>query len=633
MEKSNSTVVSGDTFLVTDPNGRFSQMYDGFYNQDTRHLSEYALDVAEHEMEVLDITKVRPGERAIHLGSEIYESARALHLVRRQILTDGLYERIEVTNFSKEEHEQTLSLDLATDFADIFEIRGSHQYDRAITATQLESDAAFAYDPDNIEFTRKTAITSEPISASEIDSGTNYAEATLTIDLTLKPRETAIVSIACTPGDPEHNPTKGFTAAEKTVRNRERAWYERISAPRSENCDRQPVLDQSVEDLLTLTIDTSYGPIFAAGFPWFAAPFGRDSLIAAYQALPLTDEPARGTLRYLAAHQATETNEFQAATPGKIFHELRQGELVAREDVPHSPYYGTIDATALWVILLHETWRYTADNAFVEEMWDTLSTALQWCDKYGDHDDDGFLEYPTDGGGRGTLINQAWKDSPDGIVHTDGTSPNGPLAVAEVQGYYYDALRRAAELYREVGNDYEQANALNQRASDLKTTFNEKYWLPEKSYYAAALDGTGTPVASVTSNPGHCLWSGIVPVERADAVVERLVAPDMFTGWGIRTLSADHSAYNPQSYHRGSVWPHDNSLIVLGMAQYDYNKEAATVVEGLFDAATERGTNRLPELFAGFERDATEIPIQYGDACEPQAWAAGTPVACLTALR
>jgi len=376
-------------------------------------------------------------------------------------------------------------------------------------------------------------------------------------------------------------------------------------------------------------METEHGPVLTAGTPWFATAFGRDSLIAAYQTLPMTAAPAAATLRYLADHQATEVDEFRAAAPGKIFHELRHGELAVRGEVPHSPYYGTIDATALFVVLLHETWKQTGDDALLADLMPNVEAALEWLDEYGDADDDGFLEYPTEG--HDGLTHRAWKDSGDGIVHPDGSHPTGPLAVAEVQGYHYDALTRAAELYHHRDNATMAAD-LERKASALADRFDEEFWLPEESYYAVALDGNNEPIPSVTSNPGHCLWSGIVPEERAEPMVERLLSDDLFSGWGIRTLSSSHDAYNPQSYHLGSVWPHDNSLVALGMINYGYHEAAETVTDGLLEAAVKRGTDRLPELFAGFSRETSSVPIEYGVACEPQAWAAGAPIACVGAL-
>jgi glycogen debranching enzyme len=388
------------------------------------------------------------------------------------------------------------------------------------------------------------------------------------------------------------------------------------------------VLDRSRADLLELRLDTEHGPTFAAGVPWFATEFGRDSLLAAYQAVDLVPEVAKGTCRFLAAHQAEAADEFRAAEPGKILHEFRHGEAAERGSVPHSPYYGTVDATALFVVVAHEAWRRTGDRAFVEHVWSAVDRALDWIDDARDP----FLGYPADHEGPG-LTHQAWKDSGDGIMTPDGSHPAGPLAVAEVQGYVYDAKRRAADLARSVVGDETRAAALDAEATALRRAFDEAFWLPEESFYAVALDGTDDPVRTVASNPGHCLWSGIVPEARADAVVDRLVGEDLYSGWGIRTVSSDHPVYNPQSYHLGSVWPHDSSIAALGMARYGRLDAARRVADGLVDVAAERGTRRLPELFAGFPRDETDAPIEYGTACEPQAWAAAAPIACHRAAR
>ena len=419
------------------------------------------------------------------------------------------------------------------------------------------------------------------------------------------------------------------TAAEQ-VRNRAQDWLQSTQfSLEGRDQDWAAVLAECQENLLELRLDTEHGPLYAAGVPWFATAFGRDSLIAALQAIDHTPDVAKGTIRYLAAHQATEHDDFRDAQPGKILHELRRGETVARELKPHAPYYGTVDATALFVVLVHEVWRATGDDGLVTDLWPAVERALDWLDEYGDADGDGFQEYAMDSA---ELTHQAWKDSGDGIMHPDGTLPDGPLAVAEAQGYYYDAKRRAAELAASVVGDQDQARGFAEEAQSMQTRFDEAFWLSEESYYAVALDGHGDPVESVTTNPGHCLWSGIVPEGRAGLVVERLLGDDMFTGWGLRTLSSTHDVYNPQSYHLGSVWPHDTSLCVLGMARYGYDDAAQTVAEGLVDAARARGNDRLPELVAGFPRDETDVPVTYGEACEPQAWAAGAPLACLRAL-
>lgn len=627
---SDDTVTDGSTFLVTDPDGRTSRDHDGLYHADTRHLETYDLTLGERTLESINVYTPRPGQRVVSLSTPLEAGARTLSVTRRQALQDGLHERIEIENLSNNAVTDTLFFSVGTRFLDLFEVRGEQQIDREIDATAQESGISFTYRPSDIDFSRETHVTVAGASAPRV-SVESSTSASIEVDLELAPNEQRTVYLSVGAESETANPADAYESATTTHRERTERWKSTVDVPESPDRTIQNVLDQSVEDLLSLRIETDHGPVLAAGTPWFATVFGRDSLLAAYQILPSTASPAKGTLRYLAAHQATERDGFRDAAPGKIFHEIRHGELSVREIVPHTPYYGTIDATALWVVLLHETYRQTGDEDLVRDLWENLEAAIEWLERDGDADGDGFLEYG--GGDRddGGLRHQAWKDSDDGIVHPDGSHPEGPIAPAEVQGYYYDALRRAADLQEEFG-DSAESKRLRDRADELQTAFDEQFWLPDESFYAVALDGNNEPVESVTTNPGHGLWSGIVPEARADVVIDRLVAEDMFTGWGIRTLSADHEAYNPQSYHLGSVWPHDNSLVVLGMVEYGRVEAASAVVEGLLEAAIERGNDRLPELFAGFERTATAVPIEYGVACEPQAWAAGAPLAGWLAL-
>lgn len=627
--KQDSIVAHGTTFLVTDQDAHTSRTYDGLYHDDTRHLDTYDVDTDTLALETLDVVPSRPGERVVHAASTMEVGSRRLSVRRRQIATEGLYERIEVSNLSRRPLSTRLEIDVHADFADIFEVRG-HQPDRErqIDATTTNRGVRFDYRPTDVDFSRSTTVTVG--TAATVDVTERGAR--LSVPLSLDPHESVTVPVAVVPDAAPSDVAEAVDRAHRRIERRAETWCEEVQPPQVTDQSRQAVLEQSVEDLLALSIETDHGPVLAAGLPWFATAFGRDSLIAAYQALPVAPQLAEGTLRYLAAHQATESDEFRAAEPGKILHEIRHGELAARGAVPHTPYYGTIDATALWVVLLHETWAQSGDDVLLDDLAPSLDAALEWLDTYADKDGDGFLEYPADRGDADGLTHQAWKDSGDGIMGPTGVHPEGPLAVAEVQGYHYDAKRRAAELFR-ARDEADRASELEREASDLAERFDDRFWLPDEEFYAVALDGSNDPVPTVTSNPGHCLWSGLVPSERADAVVDRLVADDMFSGWGIRTLSTTHDVYNPQSYHLGSVWPHDTSLIALGMANYGRHDAATAVADGLFDAAVARGTDRLPELFAGFDRETTSVPIQYGVACEPQAWAAGAPLLCLEATR
>lgn len=630
-----TTVAHGSTFLLTDAEGAVSRPSDGFYFRDVQHLDTYAVRGDGWDLEVLDVVEVRPGERVVHLGDPLVDRARTLAIERRQVVTDRLCERFVVSNHSRAAIDRTLSLHVGTGFADVFEVRGYHDPPRSreVTAAPIDDDGGvrFDYDPAAVDVARTTAVSVDRSVEVEIDraEATPRNEATLRVDFSLAPRETFALTVVVSPGEPR-DPTDAFATAQSAVREREQQWNGRVDTPAVTDHEHRAVVRRSLGDLLALTIDTAYGPVFAAGTPWYATVFGRDALLAAYQVLEFTAAPAKATLRYLAAHQATTVDPDRDAEPGKVMHEIRRGELAARREIPHTPYYGSIDATPLWIVLLHETWERTGDDSLVDDLWSTFERALSWVERAGDRGDHGFLAYEP-AAVEGGLRHRAWKDSDDGIVNPDGSAPEGPLAVAEVQGYCYDAMRRAADLYREVGDDAERAAELDARSADLARAFDEAFWLPGEAFYAVALDGGGGPVPSVTSNPGHCLWSGLVPDERAADVVDRLVADDLFSGWGIRTLSAEHAAYNPQSYHRGSVWPHDTSLAVLGMLAYDRPGAARTVASGLFDAAARSDSRRLPELFAGFDRD-DDAPVPYGVECIPQAWAAGAPLACLRAL-
>jgi glycogen debranching enzyme len=359
----------------------------------------------------------------------------------------------------------------------------------------------------------------------------------------------------------------------------------------------------------------------AAGLPWFVAPFGRDSLIVSLQNILVYPEFAHGALEILGSLQAKDDDPYRDAEPGKILHELRYGELAHFKLIPHTPYYGTADATPLYLITLHAAWRATGDKALLERHLPTAEGCLAWIDEYGDRDGDGFQEYQTRS--PAGYENMAWKDSGDAVMYPDGSLVKGPKALCELQGYVYNAWIRMAEAFDALGKP-ERAKALRAKAAVLFERFNEAFWDEELGFYAYALDGDKNKVLTVASNPGHCLWSGIVPSERAKRVVDRLMAPDMWTGWGIRTLSSDHRAFNPYNYQTGSVWPHDNAIIAMGFKRYGFAAEAARVAHDVSVAASHFLLNQLPELYTAAERNETNFPVQYIGANVPQAWAAGS---------
>ncbi|HJV03651.1 MAG TPA: amylo-alpha-1,6-glucosidase [Actinomycetota bacterium] len=363
-----------------------------------------------------------------------------------------------------------------------------------------------------------------------------------------------------------------------------------------------------------------------ASIPWYSALFGRDALIAAYQALGVLPELAWTTLKGLADRQGTEVDDWREEEPGKILHELRVGEAARTGEIPHTPYYGSIDATPLWLSVLHAAFRWTGDLDAVRDLWPNVLEAVRWIDEFGDRDGDGYVEYQRRSP-KG-LRNQGWKDSDGAVVHPDGTPVEPPIALVEVQGYVYQAKSNAARLARAIGEE-DLAERLEKEAAELRDRFNRDFWLEDLGYYAFALDGRKRPVATVTSNPGHCLWSRIVDPDKAERVVQRLLSPRLSSGWGIRTVAAGQGAYDPIGYHTGSVWPHDNALIAHGMKRYGFEREARQVLDQLAAAGAYFPYSRFPELFCGFSTEEVPVPVQYPVACRPQAWASGAPLLML----
>jgi glycogen debranching enzyme len=421
-----------------------------------------------------------------------------------------------------------------------------------------------------------------------------------------------------------HNKKHGETLAD---------WMRTVLKIRCSNEEFYRLYRQALEDMaaLRLPIVGTDHKIFlpAAGLPWFVAPFGRDSLLVSLQNLLIYPDFARGSLDILGSLQAKAEDDYRDAEPGKILHEIRYGELAHLKLIPHTPYYGTADATPLYLITLHATWRATGDKMLLERHLATAEDCLSWIDRYGDRDGDGFQEYQTKS--PVGYENMGWKDSGDSVVYPDGSLVKGPKALCELQGYVYSAWQRMAEIFDELGKPG-RAEELRIKAEALFKRFNDAFWDEDLGFYAFALDGEKKKVLTVASNPGHCLWSGIVPPERAAKVVKRLMAPDMWSGWGIRTLSALHPSFNPYNYQTGSVWPHDNAIIALGFKRYGFGAEAARIARDISDAGSHFLSNQLPELYTTIERDEDSFPVQYLGANVPQAWAAGSVFALMHAI-
>jgi glycogen debranching enzyme len=389
------------------------------------------------------------------------------------------------------------------------------------------------------------------------------------------------------------------------------------------------VLRRATDDLRALYMEVDREDVITAGIPWYSTVFGRDAIITSLETLPLNPAIARDTLRYLARRQGEHEDPFTEEQPGRILHELRRGEMARAGEIPHVPYFGTVDATPLWLILLHETWRWTGDDALVRELLPNAERALAWIDRYGDADGDGFVEYArTSAKG---LVNQGWKDSGDGVSFPDGRQPAPPIALVEVQGYVHDAKLRMADLFERFGQT-QRAAALAIEAATLREAIRRRFWMEEQGTFALALDGAKRPLPTVTSNAGHLLWSRVPTPEQAASVARRLLGPELFSGWGIRTLAAGHPVYNPMSYHNGSVWPHDNALMIFGMGLYGLAREALPVVRGLHEAAISSQFQRLPELFCGMDRQRGVRLVRYPVSCSPQAWASAAFFLILQAM-
>jgi glycogen debranching enzyme len=450
-------------------------------------------------------------------------------------------------------------------------------------------------------------------------------ESRATFQLDVGPMETTEVAVEVVPAVDGNAPARATMRDAEDRLTREYArWRKRCTRFKASNVQLEQFLDRAILDLRMLTTEDAEGHTYIdAGVPWYAALFGRDALITAYQALAVNSDLVWGTLRGLAANQGTTVDEWREEEPGKILHEVRVGELARANEIPHTRYFGSVDATPLWLSVLHGAYRWTGDLNAVRELWPNVLAALQWIDDYGDADGDGYVEYERKSS-RG-LLNQGWKDSADAIPHPDGSLAESPIALVEVQGYVYQAKRNTARLARDLGEE-DLAEQLAEEARQLRERFNRDFWVEEQGYFALALDGSKRPVETITSNPGHCLWSGIVDEEKAAKVVRRLTSPALSSGLGIRTLAANQAPYDPIGYHTGTVWPHDNALIAHGMKRYGFDREAQGVLDQLALAGASFPYARFPEAFCGFSADEVPSPVQYPVACRPQAWASGAPL-------
>ena len=622
----------GQTVLVTDPDGTITWPSEkGLYFLDTRIISNWAIYANGEPWQLLNGGPITYYAARIFLTNKsiLTEDGpippRTLGLTISRSLSAGLHEDLDITNNSMKTVRFQLEVAFRCDFADIFEVKSGHIVRRGkITTDWSEQEQTVRTVYSNRDFRR--AVT---ISVLRAPRKAVSANGRLSFEVVLQPNEIwhACLLYALEDGDQSfHAPDDCVESGDKSRQHATLSdWLMTVAKIKTSNEEFYRLFHQALEDMaaLRLPIKGTDHMVFmpAAGLPWFVALFGRDSLLVSLQNVLIYPEFARGSLEILGSLQAKQDDPYRDAEPGKIPHELRCGELAHFKLIPHTPYYGTADATPLYLITLHSAWRATGERELLEQNIETAEGCLAWIDKYGDRDGDGFQEYQT----RSPVgyENMAWKDSGDAVMYPDGSLVKGPKALCELQGYVYNAWIRMAEVFDALGKP-ERATELRSKATTLFARFNDVFWDEELGFYAYALDGNKNKVLTIASNAGHCLWSGIVPPERAKRVMERLTAPDMWTGWGIRTLSADHPAFNPYNYQTGSVWPHDNAIIAMGFKRYGFHNEAARIAHDVSLAASHFLLNQLPELYTASERNESNFPVQYIGANVPQAWAAGS---------
>ncbi len=654
-----------DIFVVSLEDGDILPEVSGLgvFYRDTRFLNLFRLEVNGYRPVVLSssaehnyMANIQCANPAMVLADGTHVLPQTLSIRRNRFVDSGVHERIGLMNYNREPLRLSLKLTFGGDFRDIFDVRGYAKGRRGqllppaveggvVVLRYMGRDGLlrslainFDQPPQSVEVVRAEpevelvpgAVEPEGLYPRMMEV---HYPPTVAVNYTvvLQPHQPLAITLHLTPSEDTPQASGGFDAEVVRVRGSYDTWSEKCASFDTEDELFDKVLRRGVLDLRFLIKEFPTGPLPVAGVPWFAAPFGRDALITSLQTLMLNPGIAAGTLRFLASYQGQEVDTWRQEEPGKILHELRIGEMARLGEVPHSPYYGSVDATPLFLLLFAEVLRWTADRRFMEELLPAAKLALRWIDEYGDRDGDGFVEYQGEEG-RG-LFHQGWKDSRHAVLHADGTDPVHPIALAEVQGYVYAARMGMAEVFRKMGM-VDEARKQEAAALELKRRFNRDFWLEEEGYFAMALDGRKRPVASIASNPAQCLFTGVVDDDRAKHMVKRLMEPDLCSGWGIRTLSFRMPHFNPMSYHNGSIWPHDNSLIVLGLCRMGFFEEASEIAWQVYQAAYRFRYFRLPELYCGFARDLRyySVPASYPSACSPQAWAAAAPILMLQAL-
>ncbi len=622
---------AGAMFVCARPDGDIRAARasgEGLYARDMRHLSELRVIVGGLSPVLLS-SSMQSGHHAVinatnprlRAGEVEVAPQETLNVRRTVLIADRLYYRVRVRSFLPKPVATTVELLLGADFADVFEVRGTERRTngRVLAPVRNGDGVRFAYVGKDGE-RRQTLVELSP-APTRVETGGRRAHVAWDVELSPGEAVTLLVTIDAGSGAPGDEPA-GMKQAAVRLEQAHRDWEAACARITTDNDMFDRFIDASIRDLHALMMPAAGAALPAAGIPWYVAPFGRDSLLASCASLMINPEVARGTLLALAELQAQHEEPWRDAEPGKILHELRVGELARTGHVPHTPYYGTVDATPLFLMIAGGYYRWTLDIETLRRLRAALDAALTWISEWGDRDGDGFVEYERRS--PAGLLNQGWKDSHDSVVHADGRVAQGPIALVEAQGYVYEAKLRIAEVYDGFGEP-DRANELRAEAKLLREAFNEAFWDPDEGFFALALDGRKQQVRTVSSNPGHCLYCGIIDDDKAALVAERLMAADMFSGWGIRTVASSSRAYNPMSYHNGSVWPHDNAIAAAGLKRYGFHAATVRIASALFEVASAARDLRLPELFCGFHRDESPAIVSYPVACIPQAWAAAAP--------
>jgi glycogen debranching enzyme len=631
-------VKEGETFLYSDTEGNLDDRKDyglGLYHRDTRFLSHFMMQLSGRDPVLLSSSSERAYLAYVDLtnpdlyeGDELTVPQQTLNIRRIRAINGRLFERIRVKNYNPRPVSVDVEFSFGADFADIFEVRGmARETPGHFEPPTVEGRVGtFTYlGRDGIRRRTRIEFSSDPESMEVVGDLIRVS-----FRLRLGAYQTRLVAMTMEPivAD-EVLPPKEFDTAIHELRRSYEEWDRECMQVVTDNELFNTLLARGLRDLRALYTTWNDEAVLAAGIPWYVAIFGRDALITSHQLLMVTPRPAADSLRFLAARQGTKEDDWRDEQPGRILHEIRRGELAGAGIIPHTPYFGSVDSTPLFLLLYAQHFRWTGDVELARALLPNVNAALAWIDEYGDLDGDGFVEYKTRSP-KG-IRNQGWKDAYDSVVHADGRMAEPPIALAEVQGYVYIAKLRVADVLDALGEG-DRASLLRKEAALLRERFNEAFWMEDEQFFAGALDADKRQVRTVVSNCGHGLYCDIIDPARAGPVARRLLAPDMFSGWGIRTMSKSAAAYNPMSYHDGSVWPHDNAWIAAGLKRYGFVKETNRVATALFDAAIHADYMRLPELFCGFTRRSPNRPVSYPVACSPQAWAAGAPFLILQAM-